>query len=370
MGIESLEKPPHSKEIEFTLFGPGFGESGVIHLGNNNWVIIDSCIDNKSGEPAALVYLRKIGVRPEEAVKLIVATHWHDDHVRGLTELVTICKEAEFCCSSAYTKEEFLAYIASYNSNNKLVGGSGAEELFSTMKVLERTKTRKRLATENKKIYVLESKDTDHGHACEIWTLSPSDMQIETSLKEIAQLIPKALKPKKRAVNKPNHASVVVWVQIGSISVLWGADMEENPNKGWSVIVESKLRPQGKAAIYKIAHHGSENAHHDKVWEAMLIGAPFAILAPYNRTPLPKETDRDRICALSKNAFSTAKLKSKKSPKRPQMVEKMIEQTVKSISCSEPPTGAVRLRNSDFKNVGTWSVELLNTACHLSDIYT
>ena len=72
-------RPPNPEEIEVTLLGPGYGESAVLHIGNGVWVIVDSCI-NHEGIPQALEYLESIGVAPAQAVDLIVATHWHDDH--------------------------------------------------------------------------------------------------------------------------------------------------------------------------------------------------------------------------------------------------------------------------------------------------
>ena len=78
---------PSKDEVEVTLLGPGYGESIVVHFGQGEWIIVDSCI-NDAREPQALEYLRAIGVEPDEAVSLIVATHWHDDHIRGMAKVV------------------------------------------------------------------------------------------------------------------------------------------------------------------------------------------------------------------------------------------------------------------------------------------
>ena len=74
---------PCTDEVELTLLGPGYGESVVVHIGQGRWVIVDSCITD-AREPQALDYLLSIGVDPAAAVTLIVATHWHDDHIRGM----------------------------------------------------------------------------------------------------------------------------------------------------------------------------------------------------------------------------------------------------------------------------------------------
>lgn len=82
-------EPPRPDQVEVTLLGPGFGESILVHIGDNHWIIIDSCIDSDTGSPAAITYLEGLGVDPGEAVKVIVATHWHDDHIGGISTLLS-----------------------------------------------------------------------------------------------------------------------------------------------------------------------------------------------------------------------------------------------------------------------------------------
>ena len=78
--------PPSYDEFELTLLGSGYGESIVMHVGEGAWVLVDSC--GRTDAPAALEYLKILGVDPGEAVKLIVASHWHDDHIRGIGQVV------------------------------------------------------------------------------------------------------------------------------------------------------------------------------------------------------------------------------------------------------------------------------------------
>ena len=102
--------PPEASEFELTLFGPGYGESVVLHVGDGVWVIVDSCIDD-DGVARALPYLEGIGLDPAQVVVLVVATHWHDDHIRGLAKLVEACDQATFCCASALCQAEFLSAV-------------------------------------------------------------------------------------------------------------------------------------------------------------------------------------------------------------------------------------------------------------------
>lgn len=104
----ALTTKPESHQFEVSLFGPGVGESVVVHLGSNNWIIVDSC-KTAHHQAAALEYLDGLGVDLSNDVKAVVATHWHNDHVRGLDETFTRCSSAKFICSSALLTDEFLA---------------------------------------------------------------------------------------------------------------------------------------------------------------------------------------------------------------------------------------------------------------------
>ena len=87
-------------------------------------------------EPAALHYFEKIGVDPHTAVKLIVASHWHDDHIRGLSQVVAACPNAKFVCSAAFTNKEFLSVGFLYTNRPMIQSKPGPEELLKTLKLV------------------------------------------------------------------------------------------------------------------------------------------------------------------------------------------------------------------------------------------
>ena len=116
--------PPASDEAEISIFGPGFGECILLHMREGEWVVVDSCVNSRGGVPVALEYLRRFNVDPRTAVKRIVATHWHDDHVAGLAEIVRTCVDADFVCSSALRTPEFLTLTQIQGSNEDLLSGT------------------------------------------------------------------------------------------------------------------------------------------------------------------------------------------------------------------------------------------------------
>lgn len=170
----------------------------------------------------------------------------------------------------------------------------------------------------------------------------------------------------------PNHLAIVIWIAIGPVNVLLGADLEETTSEGtgWSVIVSSKNRPPGRASIFKVAHHGSQNGHNADVWQQMLANEPFAILTPYTRgSRLPQQADRDRLTGLTSNAYTTATFASARTNlnKYPSPVQRSLREGGLTITAAEPRVGHVQLRNGGLSDFERWSAVLSGPARKLED---
>ena len=352
--------PPKRGEFELTLFGPGYGECVLVHAGDGIWAIVDSCIDGE-GAPRALQYLESINVDAAEAVRLIVATHWHDDHMRGMAQLVEACKCANFCCAAALCREEFLK-ISAVLGQHFIAAGSGADEISSVFSRLREKKAKPMHAIANRRIFARKG--------CEIWSLSPSDANYETFLEALRSLMPSEGDAKKRIPDlSPNRAAVALWIKVDDVVVLLGSDVERH---GWMEILQSEARPPGKASAFKIPHHGSGNADVPMVWQQMLDPSPFAVLAPWQRgsSALPRRQDVERILSNTANAWSSARAGSVTARARPR--SGMVDRTIREagIKLRELPMspGMVRLRRAIGKQA-PWNVELSGTACHLEEFF-
>src|SRR6516225_10111580 len=102
---------PRSDELELSVFGPGIGESLVVHLGWGSWMVVDSCMNEARDKAVALDYLEQLGIDVASQFKLIVVTHWHDDHIRGISQLLGVARSAIFACSAALNNEEFMTLV-------------------------------------------------------------------------------------------------------------------------------------------------------------------------------------------------------------------------------------------------------------------
>src|SRR5258708_29371462 len=126
--------PPGASEVEVSVFGTGFGESIVVHLGENSWIVVDSCRSPTTRLPVPLEYLTRMGVNLAEHIALIVATHWDDDHIDGLAELFVEAKSAVFACPASLTAPEFETVLATVIGTRFLAGGPRAAEISAVMR--------------------------------------------------------------------------------------------------------------------------------------------------------------------------------------------------------------------------------------------
>ena len=351
--------PPDDDEFQVVLLGPGYGESIVLHIGCGSWVIVDSCIDG-AGSPRALEYLASIGVSPKQAVDLVVATHWHDDHIRGMAKLVEVCSKADFCCAGALRNKEFLAAAGALEGRHFSEDGSGVREIHGVFTRLRSKGVSPTFAVANRRIHAQGG--------CEIWSLAPDDAAFQNFLKSVSNLFPSENRTKPRIPSvTPNDMSVVLWIGVDDIAVLLGSDLEK---RGWIRIQESKERPTGKASVFKVPHHGSANAHELGVWNRMLDPKPFAILAPWQRGNriLPTKSDVQRILSHTPNAYATTSggLRAPTGRRENNMVHRTIRESEVRLQRLEMSFDAIRLR----RKIGLrtrWTVETLGDACRLND---
>ncbi len=293
--------PPKNHEFELTLFGPGYGESIVLHVGDGVWVIVDSCVAD-DGAPRALKYLEEIGIDPGEAVALIVATHWHDDHIRGMAKLVEQCRKALFCCSEALCKKEFLSVVGTIERRHGTETGSGVRELFRVFTHLGKTNRQPMFAGPDRCLM--------RRGGFQAWSLSPSDRAFHQFLAMIGSLTPRVGDPKVRVPDQsPNEVAIALWIEVDDVLVLLGSDVER---QGWLEILSSPGRPAGKASAFKVPHHGSANAHEPSVWQDMLEPDPVVVLTPWRRGrgALPTAQDVTRLLSLTSCGYASSKRSS------------------------------------------------------------
>jgi beta-lactamase superfamily II metal-dependent hydrolase len=359
---------PDPNQVEVSVFGPGVGESILVHIGHGDWIVVDSCRDKKSGEPAALQYLESIGIDVGAQVKLVVATHWHDDHINGLAEILSAAKSARFVSSSAYSLNSLLSLIQLDKINPP--AWSATREFDAIYKVLlARRKKGEKIqavgpiqAGANRRLLALTG--VERSIAAEVFSLSPADGVFNRAEAELAAAISNVTLRNRPGSLGPNQLCVALWLKLGDLNILLGADLEHvsGTTEGWRAILTSGERPQGKARIFKVAHHGSKTADCAECWEMLLDDQPIAVLTPYCRSSIPTDEDLRRICSKTAKAYITANPSGYASPRRDNAVEKTLREVVVHRRALSGPMGHVRVRLNGLDSSQAPEVTLANGA--------
>jgi hypothetical protein len=281
------------------------------------------------------------------------------------------CASAEFACSMALQRDEFLTLVATGSVGALVPGGprSGVSEFAGVLETLKGRPTPK-WGIVNRDLWMRASSGTTP--EASLRCLSPSDTSIARALEDISRLVP-AVREARIRIPAPtqNHAAVVLWASVGRISVLLGADLEESSiaGTGWQAAVDgSNLRPNERAEVYKVAHHGSASGHNPQVFSVLLVDHPYLVLAPFmrGRNPLPTKQDRERLCGLSDNVFVTSPVRFLRTKQRDRSTEKLITATVENIWAGEAPLGHVRLRKpTNSSQADSWEIVLGGAAIQL-----
>jgi hypothetical protein len=339
---------PQPHELDVVVFGPGVGESILLHLGENDWFVIDSCRYPGEHTPAALKYLSSIGVDPSVSIKRILATHWHDDHIRGLGDIVRECPNAKFAMSGALAGEQFFQLVLEVEASNKLVSGSSsATEFADIFEELRRRGQSIAYPDFYAQDAMLLFKDGGYRKTAFVQAVSPSPATVTHAMADVASKIMTTGGVRRFRHLSPNDLSVAVHVQVGGLSLLLGSDLENTDDAafGWKAVLVSPSLPSGKSQVFKVAHHGSPNADHINVWSTLLGNDPVSVVTPYTRLsqPLPSESDIERIKQYTRNLFCTTWPPSAKPPRRPG-VDKLVETATKKRWAMNRKPGFVRIR--------------------------
>lgn len=315
---------PATDEFEVSIFGPGIGEAIAVHLGGGDWITVDSCRNQRTGEHVLLDYFGDIGVDVGEAVKCVVGTHAHDDHISGIARLYEKAASATYVTSSAFTMEEFAATVA---LDRRLASDLRRTIYQEYLTVFAEAKRRQaegmfrpvHFAIEQRVIFARPA--TERLPEALVLALSPSDESLLRAQTRLASRFPSLDGATRPLHIDPNECSVALWVQFGANAALLGADLSKGPDRcGWQAVVATHS-PPSKASLYKVAHHGSPTGDLEAVWTSLLDADVLAMVAPFRggRRPLPGDDDVERLKSRAGSLFATA---SSQAPAMPSAVRR------------------------------------------------
>ncbi|HEY5266249.1 MAG TPA: hypothetical protein VIJ40_05485, partial [Acidimicrobiales bacterium] len=258
---------PRSDELEISVFGGGYGESICVHFGNGQWIVVDSCIQKNSVKPAALQYFEDIGVDALDSVKLVLATHWHDDHIQGISQIVAFCVNADVAVTGAFDSKEAAAFVFEKDSADSALS-SGVSEF---RKILELCTGTGRLKWAKATMQLYPRGVSSHE---KVVALSPSEETCQRTLEwlvEGALVAGITLSRRSTVPLGPNATSVVSHFDALGVQIVLGADLEVSADAlaGWDAVL-SHAMPESKSSALKVPHHGSKTGHHEGIWSELM----------------------------------------------------------------------------------------------------
>jgi hypothetical protein len=312
-----------------------------------------------------LGYLKAIGVDPSR-IRVVVATHWDDDHVNGLGETFEAAVSAKFVASSALSSPELLSVLASWGLADFVPGGSGVTEIRRILMELGR---RAKLTNFPSPIRACHNRiiwERPLNGPVEVRTLSPSDAANAAATARLGELAAQSTSIKRRLPRiEDNHASVVLAITAGNVSVLLGADLEVRADRafGWHAITDAHQSPPVHEFV-KISHHGSENGDSDDIWTKLCMSDPLCVTTPFvgGRTRLPTKKDCQRIMSRGTRAYLTALPIPRRLKAEDRALQKIIQQMTLNAQIVPGGFGHVRARKKMSGKNRAWDIQPFGSA--------
>lgn len=352
---------PSEDEFEVSVFGPGRGESCVLHLGAGDWIIVDSCRDQRSGTTAPLQYLEALGVDLQQQVKLVIATHAHDDHISGISEIFRACESATFVHPTALSREEFAVLVEIDIDETTDLRKRNYGEFERVQRLIEERGAVGRrplmYAIQDRELY---ARTPDSGIDVRVRSLSPSDTAFEQTIVKLKSYFPELGSDTRPVVVDPNELAIALWIEVGEHAALLGADILDGPEGcGWSAVLQS-FSPRRKAGVYKVAHHGSRTSNHSGLWDSLLVEQPVAILAPYRaRHVVPSGSEISDLLARTERLYAAADPRVPTPQRSVRKSAATLSQLARNVRDPWGSVGHVRARATPD---GEWAVETFGPA--------
>lgn len=343
--------------LEIIVLGgnSGKGESIIVRT-YDQIIIIDSFIDHQSGDPAPIAFLNSIS-EDINKVKLVIASHWHDDHIRGLDSILNLCSNAELVISDALTVDEFQTLV--YNEYKKPIENTSMTTFHNLLLGISKSGKPPIYAIQDRSIYTFSD-------GSELWSISPSDQTVHDSRLELVKLL-EDYGDQSTSIpsNLGNHYSIVLLIKSHNKNTVLGGDLEisKSPKKGWDAVVNlSKLKSIDEINVFKVPHHGSRTSYSDEVSKKLNVSSLIAISA-YSNSSLPKSEMIEKYAGHSQNLYLTfCKKNGATSRTVGRIADKIIENN-KRIRFNK----GNRTYNGIVFDLNKNSVRLCNQATHFKD---
>jgi hypothetical protein len=287
--IDTFAVPPTLPQLEpdrlqLLVFGPGTGELILVRAPPGDWLVLDGC--GTSGERSyALAVLSHYS--QQDNVRFIAMTHPHEDHARGVAELVDALTQPERAAGWPRLGMIWPSPLDEAAGGDEQAQLRGARVRQALAAILDRWERRPSCRWE------LTRGDTRDLGDAKLRVLSPASAVRARFLE--------ALAAGDAAGFDKNRIATAIEVTWRSHRVVLGSDLVEKPGKGWSAVIDfaPEVADHGTA---KVAHHGSIRALHEPLLRHTARTGRSFVVTPFATQDLPRFDREGGVARLHEHA--------------------------------------------------------------------
>ncbi len=279
--------------LEMYVFGGTQGESIVLRLPGLGWGVVD-CYASTVADSADNAVLRFLSDQGVGELEFLCLTHPHDDHFRGMSQLLEQLHVRSFWRPSAMSTKRLkwilqLALVDAKRSGygEAIENADELERIFTLVK--ERGRRRHeplipKVAALGTQLYPMPVNPEAH---FQIWAIAPSGRQTEHYEQGIRRCFDDNRRVKDRLPHGcHNEISLALLVVFGKTRIILGGDVEQ---QSWLDTLTEFDRRKLSGVCVKVSHHGSTNGYCPGLWEAFAAEKmPVAVVTPFQRHQLPR----------------------------------------------------------------------------------
>lgn len=279
--------------LELHVFGANQGESVVLKLPDGRWGVVDfyaSKLDDLSGN-ATYQFLVSQSV---SELEFLCLTHPHDDHYRGMSQLLDKFTVRYFWRPSAMSGQQ-LKWLLKLSLKD--AERSGEERAVEDATELERIFTCVRESRESKSVPLIPKNASvgsllypvpfDLDAIFQVWAIAPSAEQTDQYQESLGKCFDSDMRLRDTLpYSRHNEISLALLVQYGNTRLILGGDVEKS---GWLDSVKEFGLDNLNAVGVKVSHHGSTNGYCDGLWKGFSKDSkPIAVVTAFCRHGLPR----------------------------------------------------------------------------------
>ena len=296
--------------LSIHVLGAGKGESIVLQLPNGHWGVVD-CYARSSTDPAKNQTLQFLLDQDVKELEFLCLTHPHDDHYKGMSQLLEKFKVHYFWNFNGLSGNHF-SKLAEYlqteaeqiDRQYDLESATEFTKIFGLIRRMQKSQQpplRQKVAGIDTTLFPVPSNSED---TFRIIGLAPSGNQVQ----RYQDLFLRCFDDNGNLryplpQSSHNVISTALLIVFGRTRIVLGGDVE---CAGWKDVLEEMGSDHLAVSAVKISHHGSTNGYCDGLWDAFSArGKPLGVVTAYVSQNLPARAALEHIAPRVETILTT-----------------------------------------------------------------